>query len=105
MSQVPYLAFSVEITILISFYIVISVVLGEWWQFRVRLGVVTFLIFKFFDGAVFREVTRCGAVAVSAAILGANRFGMMGTVASMAFPGINCGERGSDWDSVGASGG
>ena len=28
----------------------------------------------------------------------------IGDFASMAFPGINCGERGSDWDSVGASG-
>ena len=90
---------------MISFYIVISIVLGEWWQFGVWSGLVTFLIFKFFDGAVFRKVTRCGAVAVSTAIFGANRFGMMGTVASMAFPGIDCGERGSDWDSVGASGG
>ena len=43
-------------------------------------------------------------MAVAAAILGADRFGVMGTVAGMALLGVNCGERGSDWDGVGASG-
>ena len=50
-------------------------------------------------------MARCGAIAVAAAILGADRFGVMGTVAGMALLGVNCGKRGSDWDGVGASGG
>ena len=44
-------------------------------------------------------------VAMGAAIFGADRFSMMGAVAGMALPGVNCGKGGSDWDSVGASGG
>ena len=44
-------------------------------------------------------------MAVAAVILGADRFGVMGTVAGMALLGINCGKRGSNRDGVGASGG
>ena len=43
-------------------------------------------------------------MAMGAAILGANCFSMMGAVAGVALSGVNCGQRGSDWDSVGASG-
>ena len=43
-------------------------------------------------------------MAMGAAILGANCFRMMGAVAGVALSGVNCGKRGSDWDSVGASG-
>ena len=44
-------------------------------------------------------------MAVAAAILGADRFGVMGAVAGVALLGVNCGKRGSDGDGVGASGG
>ena len=43
-------------------------------------------------------------MAVAAAILGANHFGVMGAVAGVALLGINCGKRGLDGDGVGASG-
>ena len=62
------------------------------------------MFFEFFDGTVFGEVTRCGAVAMGAAILGANRFRVMGAVAGVALSGVNCGKRGSNWDSIGARG-
>ena len=105
MSQVSQnLAFSIEIAVFISVDVIEAVVLreGRIWDNR-RL--VAFPVSELFDGAVFVEMARCSAMAVAAAILGADHFGVMGTVAGMALFGINHGKRGSDWDGVGASGG
>ena len=105
MSQVDQnLAFSIEIAVFISVDVVEAVVLREGGIWDNRRS-VAFLVSELFDGAVFVEMARCGAVAVAAAILGADRFGVMGTVAGMALLGINRGKRGLDQDGVGASGG
>ena len=105
MSQVDWnLAFSIEIAIFISVDVVEAIVLGEgriWDNGRS----VAFPVSELFDGAVFIKVARCGAMAVAAVILGANHFGVVGTVAGMALLGVDCGKRGSDGDGVGASGG
>ena len=104
MSQVDWnLAFSIEIAVFISMDVVEAIVLGEgriWDNGRS----VAFPVSELFDCAVFVEMARCGAMAVAAAILGADCFGVMGTVAGIALLGVNCGKRGLDWDGVGASG-
>ena len=103
MSQFDWnLAFSIEIAIFISVDVIEAVVLGEGgiWDNR-RL--VAFPISELFDGAVFVEVARCGAMAVAAAIFWADHFGVVGAVAGMALLSVNCGKRGSDGNSVGAS--
>ena len=105
MSQVNQnLAFSIEIAIFISMDVIETVVLreGRIWDNRRS---VAFPVSELFDGAVFVEMARCSVMAVAAAILGADHFGVMGTVASVALLGVNCGKRGSDGDGVGASGG
>ena len=82
MSQVNQnLAFSIEIAIFISMDVVEAIVLGEGgiWDNR-RL--VAFLVSELLDGAIFVEMARCGAMAVTAVILGADCFGVVGTVAS-----------------------
>ena len=66
---------------------------------------VAFLVSELFDGTVFVEMARYSAMAVAAAILGADHFGVVGTVAGVALLGVNCGKRGSDRNGVGASGG
>ena len=105
MSQVDQnLASSIEISVFISVDVVEAVVLGEGGIWDNRRSVV-FLVSELFDGAVFVEMARCGAIAIAAVILGADHFGVMGTVAGMALLGVNCGKRGSEWDGVGASGG
>ena len=105
MSQVSQnLAFSIEIAIFISVDVVEAVVLGEGGIWDNRRS-VAFLVSELFDGAVLVEMARCSVMAVAAAILGADCFGVMGTVAGMALLSINCGKRGSDRDGVGASGG
>ena len=104
MSQVDRnLAFSIEIAIFISMDVVEAIVLGEGRIWDNRRSVVL-PVSELFDGAVFVEMARCAVMAVAAAILGADRFGVMGTVAGMALLGVNRGKRGSDWDGVGTSG-
>ena len=98
------LAFSIEIAIFISMDVVEAVVLREDGIWDNRRSVVI-PVSELFDGAVLVEVARCSAMAVAAAILGADRFGVMGAVAGVALLGINCGKRGLDGDSVRASGG
>ena len=78
MSQVDQnLAFSIEIAVFISMDVVEAVVLreGRIWDNRRS---VAFPVSELFDGAVFVEMARCGAMAVVAAILGADCFGVMG---------------------------
>ena len=104
MSQSDWnLAFSIEIAIFISMDVIEAVVLGEGgiWDNR-RL--VVFLVSELFDGAVFIEVARCSAMAVVAAILGADCFGVVGAVAGMALLGTNFGKRRLDGDIVRAGG-
>ena len=96
MSQVDWnLALSIEIAIFISVDVVEAIVLGEGgiWDNRRLVG---FPVSELFDGAVFIEVARCSVMAVAAVILGANHFGVVGTVAGVALLGIDCGKRGSD---------
>ena len=104
MSQVDRdLAFSIEIAIFISMDVIEAIVLGERGIWDDRRSVV-FPISEFFDNTVSIEVARCCMMAVTAAILGADHFGMVRTVAGMALLGIDGGKRGSDRDGIRASG-
>ena len=97
------LAFSVEIAVFISVDVIEAIVLREGGIWNNRRS-VAFLVSELFDDAIFVEMARCSLMAVAAMILGADHFGVMGAVASMALLGIDGGKRGSNRDGVRASG-
>ena len=65
-------------------------------------GWFCFLVLVFLYCTVFVEVSRGSVVAVAAAVSGANGFGVMGTVTSMAFLDIDGIKRGSYSDGIGS---
>ena len=103
MSQfVLNLAFSIEIAVFISVNVVEPVIVGESWEYRGSGSgsVCNSLVSEFFELAVSFEVSRGRSVAVAAAMLRAAGFGVMGTVAGVAFSLVDGSKGKSCWESV-----